>query len=109
MKTNKHLAKQFLLLPTNKKTHAFAVGLVLSLSGLPLMAGYLVPQAPLHSGTAVAPNIMVILDNSGSMTRDIIPESFVYDNLASTEANYVYPTFANIYGTSMPHTFTSEQ
>lgn len=88
----------------NKQSLSFTLGLVLGLSCLPVVAGYTVPQTPLQSGTAVAPNIMVILDDSGSMVRDIIPESFVYDNLPTTEANYVFPTLAAIYGTGMPHT-----
>lgn len=42
---------------------------------LPVNAAIAIPDVPLQAGTAVPPNIMFILDDSGSMTWDFMPDS----------------------------------
>jgi len=42
---------------------------------LPVNAAVAIPDVPLQSGNAVPPNIMFILDDSGSMTWDFMPDS----------------------------------
>lgn len=41
---------------------------------LPVNAAIAIPDVPLQAGTAVPPNIMFILDDSGSMTWDFMPD-----------------------------------
>ncbi len=42
---------------------------------LPVNAAVAIPDVPLQTGNAVPPNIMFILDDSGSMTWDFMPDS----------------------------------
>jgi type IV pilus assembly protein PilY1 len=55
-----------------------ALGVLLSLSASPLYAGLTFPAVPLQTGTAVPPNIMFVLDDSGSMQGEVMPDE-LYD------------------------------
>ncbi len=46
-----------------------------TLLALPVTAGVTIPDDPLTTGTRVAPNILFILDDSGSMEDDFMPDS----------------------------------
>lgn len=46
-----------------------------TLLSLPVNAAIAIPNVPLQAGTAVPPNIMFILDDSGSMTWDFMPDT----------------------------------
>ena len=50
-----------------------------TLLGLPVNAAVTIPGDPLASGVRVAPNILFVLDDSGSMASDYMP-----DNVPST-------------------------
>lgn len=43
---------------------------------MPVRAGITIPEVPLQSGTVVPPNILFILDDSGSMAWDFMPGAF---------------------------------
>jgi type IV pilus assembly protein PilY1 len=62
------------------KSKAVAIGVLASMVCSPLFAGIAVPTTPLQSGTVVAPNIMIILDDSGSMQGEIMPDG-LFENL----------------------------
>ena len=48
---------------------------VATLMALPLNAAVVIPGDPLASGVRVAPNILFILDDSGSMASDFMPDN----------------------------------
>src|SRR3546814_12607667 len=52
-----------------------ALACLSTLLSLPVNAAIAIPDVPLQAGTAVPPNIMFILDDSGSMTWDFMPAS----------------------------------
>jgi type IV pilus assembly protein PilY1 len=47
--------------------------------GLPVHSAVSIPDTPLQVNNSVAPNIMLILDDSGSMTDDFIPDGLPND------------------------------
>ncbi|RZA21614.1 MAG: pilus assembly protein [Lysobacteraceae bacterium] len=47
---------------------------LVTLLALPVNAGIVIPDEPLTTGNRVAPNILFIMDDSGSMARDYMPE-----------------------------------
>lgn len=55
-----------------------------------------IPTVPLNVLTAVDPNIMLILDDSGSMQFEVMPESPI---LQQTQTYYLYPPNGQVYGT----------
>lgn len=61
-----------------------AVGFVATLAGLPGHAALVVPPTPLQSATPIAPNIMFILDDSGSMDWDFMPGAFNSSGVPAT-------------------------
>ncbi len=58
---------------------AFTPALLATLMALPVQAAITIPKVPLQSGSAVAPNVMFILDDSGSMHGEIMPSDIIYD------------------------------
>lgn len=42
---------------------------------IPVNAGITIPDEPMTTGTRVPPNILMVLDNSGSMSNDYMPDS----------------------------------
>lgn len=61
-----------------------AVGFVATVAGLPGHAALVVPPTPLQSATSIPPNIMLILDDSGSMDWDFMPGAFGSDGVPAT-------------------------
>lgn len=58
-------------------------------------AAITIPSIPLQAINSAEPNIMMILDDSGSMQWDYMPEDI---NGVTTPINYIYPTTTAIYG-----------
>lgn len=54
-----------------------------------------IAAAPLQTGTAVAPNIYYILDDSGSMQWEVMPDDYV--NVSGTNRGYLFPIQDNMY------------
>lgn len=54
-----------------------------------------IPNIPLQAVNSAEPNIMMILDDSGSMQWDYMPEDI---NGVTNPTNYIYPTTTAIYG-----------
>lgn len=53
----------------NKLVSAIGLSLLTTLCSVPLFAGIAIPTSPLQTGARVPPNIMFILDDSGSMAQ----------------------------------------
>ncbi|MGY6519793.1 MAG: pilus assembly protein [Lysobacteraceae bacterium] len=67
--------------------------MLLTFMAAPARAAIDLPNVPLQSGAAVPPNIMFIIDDSGSMHWEIMPD----ENMGGT--NYIFPRRVNnIYG-----------
>ena len=66
---------------------AFSAGI---LAGSPVWAGYTVPDSPLQTGSRVPANLMLVLDDSGSMGSDYMPDTV--PNITTTDdfRNQVY-------------------
>lgn len=58
---------------------AFGAAFLATMLALPASAGIDIPQDPLTTGARVAPNILFILDDSGSMAFDYMPDSLGND------------------------------
>ncbi len=58
-------------------------------------AAITIPSVPLQAINSAEPNIMMILDDSGSMQWDYMPEDI---NGVINPINYIYPTTTAIYG-----------
>ncbi len=52
---------------SKRKPSSLALGLMAALLATPATSGIVIPDSPLQSGSVVPPNIMFILDDSGSM------------------------------------------
>jgi type IV pilus assembly protein PilY1 len=63
----KTLSEQNSLLAV-QKCNPIVMGFLAAMMTLPAQAGIVIPDTPLQSGAPVPPNIMFILDNSGSMS-----------------------------------------
>jgi type IV pilus assembly protein PilY1 len=73
-----------------------AFGLALGLAAAaPAHAAVDIADAPLFVTTTIEPNIMFLIDDSGSMHFELMP-----DNLILSSARYVFPRANNIYGPS---------
>lgn len=70
---------------------AVAVAFLATLLALPVQAAVEIPSVPLQSGSAVPPNIMFILDDSGSMHWEIMPDEVLF-------SYYLFPRPASVYG-----------
>lgn len=51
------------------------VAFLATLLALPVNAGVAIPDEPMTTGTRIPPNILLVLDNSGSMSNDYMPDS----------------------------------
>lgn len=58
-----------------------------------VQAALALSDVPLFLTTAVEPNIMVTLDDSGSMQSEIMPEDWVFQNV-----RFMFPRTAGVYG-----------
>lgn len=76
MKHNAYISEHRLTdaLSPRAEWRALAAAFLATLLALPVNAAVTVPGDPLASGVRVAPNILFILDDSGSMARDYMPD-----------------------------------
>ena len=70
---------------TKSRLLAFTPALLATLMALPVQAAITIPKVPLQSGSAVAPNVMFILDDSGSMHGEIMPSDIIFDARTSND------------------------
>ncbi len=71
---------------------------VATLAGLPVNAAVTLPNTPLQSGSRVPPNIMLILDDSGSMTDTAMDTPLInINNNAAQDINSVAYTSNSLY------------
>lgn len=80
------------------KTLGLSLGLNLGLAlglgtGLPAQAAVDIASVPLFLTASVDPNLMFILDDSGSMQFELMP-----DGLIRRDARYIFPRASGIYG-----------
>lgn len=59
-----------------------------TLLALPVNAGIEIPGDPLTTGARVAPNILFVLDDSGSMAFDYMPDDLPRINIDATNSTY---------------------
>lgn len=79
--------------PTSRRL-ARLTALCFGLTSLfPAHAALNIPDVPLQTNVSADPNVMMILDDSGSMHWEIMPDDYMY-------AYYVFPRAAGIYGGS---------
>lgn len=72
---------------------SWMVALSLALMPLPAAASLTLSDVPLFLTSAVHPNIIFTLDDSGSMQFEIMPEELIKNN-----ARFVYPVISGTYG-----------
>ncbi len=65
---------------------------------VPAQAALNIPDTPLQTSVSAEPNIMFILDDSGSMHWEITPDSYSY---------FVFPRPSNVYGSSNYDSYVS--
>ena len=65
----------------------FTIGV---LAGNPVHAGFPYPDSPLQTGTRVPANLMLVLDDSGSMSWDYMPDSVPNITVTDNFRNQVY-------------------
>lgn len=82
-------------LGSNGKRWLAALSLAAFTSG---HAQHNIPDTPLQVGTTADPNVMMILDDSGSMHFEIMPDDYTPGPNDGT--NYVFPRASGIYGSS---------
>lgn len=88
---NKHVRRKRLL---NQPQFAMLLGFSAALLGVPVQAALVIPSDTLQVGTSVPPNIMLILDDSTSMTREYMPDSVTSISPTTNSAidkNKAYP------------------
>ena len=81
--------------------HAKTLGLgaVLGLAlGTPAYADVDIANIPLFLTARVDPNLMFILDDSGSMQFEIMPDEYNYWNISNGSVIFVYPRADGVYG-----------
>lgn len=59
-----------------------------------------IAQLPLFLPPPVSPNIMFVLDDSGSMMFEVMPDDYAYSNLTNGSVYYVFPRVGGVYGSS---------
>ena len=85
---------------------AAIVACVTVLCATPASAGITIPNSPLQSGTSVPPNIVFILDDSGSMQSEMLPDELIDDvsrtpsgdSRNSITIGRVFPQISGLYG-----------
>lgn len=81
---------------SNKRLVWLAFTLSLTLGIGVAKAAVDIADAPLQTGSAVAPNIYFVLDDSGSMQWEVMPDEYV--TVGTTTLGYLFPIPANMYG-----------
>lgn len=59
-----------------------------------------VAQSPLFLGGHVAPNVMFVLDDSGSMQFEVMPDEYTFWGRSNGSVVFVYPRANDVYGSS---------
>lgn len=82
--------------PLSPHTLALGIKLVLAFAApvwlaAPAHADLPIPPSPIQAGTGVAANLMFILDDSGSMHWEAMPDSLTY-------TDYLFPPPSHVYG-----------
>lgn len=72
---NYHYSQKRTLLRSGRQWWAGPAAFFASMLALPVNAGVAIPDDPLTTAARVAPNILFILDDSGSMSFDYMPDS----------------------------------
>lgn len=80
---------------SNKVLNWLAFSLSLTLGVSVAKAAVDIAEAPLQTGSAVAPNIYFILDDSGSMQWEVMPDDYVIVN--GTTQGYLFPIQSKMY------------
>lgn len=79
-----------------------------TLLALPVQAAVALPEVPLQTSATVAPNIVFIIDDSGSMQGEILPDESIDrvtrnpsgGAISATVIGRVYPRIAALYGST---------
>ncbi|MGO4221034.1 PilC/PilY family type IV pilus protein [Lysobacter sp. TAF61] len=105
--------KRAALRGSRSRFYAVGLGFMATLAGLPGHAALVIPPTPLQSASPVPPNIMFILDDSGSMEETTMPddpartspvriESATYTlNTLSYKPSITYTPWKNAAGTTL--------
>src|SRR5690606_22394402 len=72
---------------------AFAAGLLFGAATA--HAAIEISDIPLQTGSAVPPNIMFIIDDSGSMQFELLPDEIMF-----SDKRYIFPRANGVYGSS---------
>lgn len=81
-----------------RRFRAIGLGAAIGLAtALPTQAAVDIASVPLFLTASVDPNLMFILDDSGSMQFEVMPDEFIYSNI-NVNARYVFPRANGIYG-----------
>lgn len=64
----------------------------------PTGGGGEISQSPLFLGGDIEPNVMFLLDDSGSMQFEIMPDDYVFFGVYDGSVVYTYPRASGIYG-----------
>lgn len=81
--------------PCRLAAHIAAMSFCLTgVAGMASAASFDISSVPLYLGGTIEPNILFILDDSGSMQFEAIPESLTW-------TNYLFPPVSNMYGGSI--------
>lgn len=76
------------------RLNAFAAAFACTMLALPASAGVVVPSYPLQSGGRIAPNVLFILDDSGSMESTFMPDAVPQTTVDGTNFNISNSTYA---------------
>lgn len=86
------------LIQSRFRMRAIPLATTLLLAAGGVGAGVDISTSPLLTGSAVAPNVMFVLDDSGSMQWEVMPDDILY-------AYYLFPRPSSVYGASVYDNF----
>lgn len=81
--------------PHTSRPAAILCGFLAAVLGLPVHSAVNIPEIPLQAGSAVPPNIMFVLDDSGSMHWELMP-----DERIASSAFFMFPRGNSVYGST---------
>lgn len=79
---------------------AFAAAMLFAAGPANVRADVSIANSPLFLTSSVDPNILFILDDSGSMFFEVTPDEIAKPTTANTYGGYAFPRASNVYGTS---------
>lgn len=84
-----------------RRVKTLGLGIAFGLTlGAPVQANVDMASVPLFLTTSVEPNLMFILDDSGSMHFEIMPDDYNFWGVDNGSVPYVFPRARNVYGLS---------